>query len=185
MARCVLALVLVAIAARPVSSQNSMQPHQKMQAAMVEAQRKASKKGDEKLSCDALLAELVSVTQDPAMQAAAIKLGAWSKEKQDELNAKAAAAKGEMAVGMTMGLMSGLVSALMPGLSAMTGGAGMARQQAQATAQQAEAARNVQSIAEMGNVMMPILPNLMRGERVITLAQTRNCEWVQGMMGQQ
>src|SRR6187401_3568535 len=82
------------------------------------------------------------------------------------------------------GFQLSVVSGNMPGLSAMTGGAGMARQQAQATAQQAEAARNVQSIAEMGNVMMPILPNLMRGERVITLAQTRNCEWVQGMMGQ-
>ena len=185
MARYVLALLLVAIVARPVFSQNSMQPHQKMQAAMAQAQSKAIKKGDEKLSCDALLTELMSVTQDPAMQAAATKLGAWSKEKQDALNAKAAAAKGEMAVGMTMGLMSSLVTAFIPGLSAMTGGAGMARQQAQATQQQAEAARNVQSIAEMVDVMMPILPNLMRGERVIELAQTRNCEWVQGMMGQQ
>ena len=33
--------------------------------------------------------------------------------------------------------------------------------------------------------MMPILPNLMRGERVINLAQARKCEWMQGMMGQQ
>ena len=119
------------------------------------------------------------------MQSAATALGIWSKEKQDELNAKAAAAKGEMAVGMTMGLMSGLVTALMPGLSAMTGGAQMARQQAQAAQQQAEAARNVQKIAEMGKVMMPILPALMRGERVIELAQARKCDWVQGMMGQQ
>jgi hypothetical protein len=156
-----------------------------MQAAMAAAQAKATKKGDEKLSCDALLAELVSVTQDPAMQAAATKLGVWSKEKQDELNAKAAAAKGQMAAGMTMGLIGGLATALVPGLSGMIGRGEMARQQAQAAQQQAEAARNVQSIAEMGNVMMPILPGLMRGERVVELAQTRNCEWMQGMMGQQ
>jgi len=184
MTRYVVALLLVAVAARPVFGQNPMQQSQKLQAAMVEAQSKAIKKGDDKLSCDALLTELVSVTQAPAMQEAAIKMGAWSKEKQDALNAKAAAAKGEMAIGMTMGLISGLVSAFVPGLGAITGGAGMAAQQAQAAQQQAEAARNVQRIAEMGNVMMPILPNLMRGERVITLAQTRNCEWMQGMMGQ-
>jgi len=185
MARYVLALLLVAIAAPPVFGQNAMQQSQKMQAAMADAQRKAIKKGDDRLSCDALLNELIAVTQDPAMQAAATKMGAWSKEKQDALNAKAAAAKGEMAIGMTMGLMSGLVSAFVPGLGAITGGAGMAAQQAQAARQQAEAARNVQTIAEMGNMMMPILPNLMRGERVITLAQERNCEWMQGMMGQQ
>jgi hypothetical protein len=180
-----MAFVLLAMAARPVFGQDSMQQYKKMQAAMATAQSKAIKKGDEKLSCDALLAELVSVTQDPAMQAAAIKLGAWSKEKQDELNAKAAAAKGEMAVGMTMGLMGGLVTALMPGLSGITGRGEMARQHTHAMQQQAEAARNVQSIAELGNVMMPILPGLMRGERVIELAQTRQCEWMQGMMGQQ
>jgi hypothetical protein len=180
-----MALVLLGVAARPVFGQDSMQQYKKMQAAMTAAQAKATKKGDDKLSCDALLSELVSVTQDPAMQAAAIKFGVWSKEKQDELNAKAAAAKGEMAVGMTMGLMAGLTTALVPGLSAMTDRAQIARQQAQAAQQQAEAARNVQRVAEMGDVMIPLLPGLMRGERVITLAHSRNCEWTQGMMGQQ
>jgi hypothetical protein len=185
MARYVLTLALLAMLVRPAFGQNAMQQYQKMQAAMAEAQTKATKKGDERLSCDALLAELVAVTQDPKMQAAAIKLGAWSKEKQDELNAKAAAAKAEMAVGMTMGLMAGLTTALVPGLSAITDRAQMARQQTQAAQQQAEAARNIQRNAEIGDAMIPILPGLMRGERVITLAHSRNCEWTQGMMGQQ
>jgi hypothetical protein len=35
------------------------------------------------------------------------------------------------------------------------------------------------------NVMLTILPQLMRGERVIELAQARKCAWMQGMIGQQ
>lgn len=185
MSRHVVVLVLILIGGISAAGQNPTQRYQKMQAAMVEAQTKASKKGDEKLSCEALQAELVASALDPNVQATAMKLGTWSKEQQDALAAKTAEAKAGIAMGMTVGLMSSLTSMFVPGLSAFTERAAVAGQQANMAQAQAEASRNVQQVAELGDVILTILPQLMRGERVIELAQTRKCAWMQGMMGQQ
>lgn len=50
---------------------------------------------------------------------------------------------------------------------------------AMAPAQQAQAAQNVQQRMQQGQEMMRVLPQLMRGQRVIELAQARKCGWIQ------
>ena len=58
------------------------------------------------------------------------------------------------------------------------------RQQAlvDAAQAQAEAAQNIQSRMQQAQEMIGILPHVMRGQRVIELAQARNCDWLAGAM---
>jgi hypothetical protein len=45
----------------------------------------------------------------------------------------------------------------------------------------AQAARNMQERMQQAQEMMGIMPYLMRGQRVIELAQARSCAWVRGV----
>jgi hypothetical protein len=49
---------------------------------------------------------------------------------------------------------------------------------AQAQAQQAQAASNIEQRMQQAQEMMGIMPQLMRGQRILELAQARNCAWV-------
>ncbi|HZO00375.1 MAG TPA: hypothetical protein VFB93_04180 [Burkholderiales bacterium] len=46
-----------------------------------------------------------------------------------------------------------------------------------AQSQQIEAAQNIQQRMQQAQEMIGIMPQMMRGQRVIELAQARNCEW--------
>ena len=79
-----------------------------------------------------------------------------------------------------MGLASSIASMFVPGLGMFTGRAQAAAAQAQAAQASVEAARNVQQMEERMNDMMTILPQMMRGQRLMELAQARKCDWLAG-----
>jgi hypothetical protein len=151
----------------------------KMQMAMADAQAKASRPGDNAMSCDALRVELETMMRDPAVQATAKANGAVAQEKLDELEKGKAEAKGAAAAQMATSLFSGLASAFVPGLGMMTGGAQQAAARAQAAQGQAQAAKNQQDMIAMGDRMIPIMPQIMRGNRLMELAQAKKCDWMQ------
>lgn len=161
------------VAPAPVSAQADMM---KWQSAMVAAQAAAVKPGDEALPCEALHKELVSSMNDPAIQAYAAKTDAAyakelaAREKKGAMTAEAAAA-------LAASLASGPA---MTGLPPMPTGPGqpMTPQQMQ----QAMLAQQQASIAYM-NQLAPIMPVLMRSQRVSQLAAMKNCAWMTGGVG--
>jgi len=66
-----------------------------------------------------------------------------------------------------------LFGSLVPGGA----GLGLAGTAAMAQSQQIEAAQNIQQRMQQAQEMIGIMPQMMRGQRVIELAQARNCEW--------
>jgi hypothetical protein len=55
------------------------------------------------------------------------------------------------------------------------GGRGHSAAVAQAEAQKLQAARNIQERMQQAQEIMSIMPQMMRGDRVIQLGQARNC----------
>jgi hypothetical protein len=152
----------------------------KLQKAMADAQAKAGRPGDNALTCDAIQNEIVSSMRDPAVTAAATKAGAWGAEQQAKLEEASGSSKGAMAAQMAMGLASSLGSMFLPGLGLATGGAQAAIAQTHAARQAAAASSNVQQLEEAMKDMIGILPQLMRGQRLMELAQSRKCDWLAG-----
>ena len=103
------------------------QDYQAMSQAMDKAQAEASRPGDEKLTCDQLEEQLISLTQDPDFQAHVEAAGVDAQKKQEALKT----AQGQIAVQKFRTVM----------MAAMPGAAypGMASAQAQAKAQGAGA----------------------------------------------
>ena len=145
----------------------------KLQMTMMEAQQKSIKPGDEALPCEALQKELVSTMNDPAIQAYAAKTNeAYAKElatqKKPGMTPDAAAA---LAAALTSGAgLNGL-----GGMPNVTPGQAMTPQQMQ----QAIAAQQQATMAYM-NQLAPIMPSLMRSQRVTQLALVKNCVWATG-----
>lgn len=143
------------------------QDYQAMARAMEKAQADASKPGDEKLTCEQLEDQLVTVTQDPALQAHVEAAGAEALKKQEAMKV----AQGKIAAEKFRTVMM----AVMPG-AAMPG---MATAQAQAQAQGASAMNQGAARMKQMEKMMPLLPTMMRGQRVIELAVAKRCEWAE------
>jgi hypothetical protein len=145
----------------------------KLQMAMVEAQQKAMKPGDEALPCEALQKELVSTMTDPAIQAHAAKTNpAYAKELEAQQKKGVMTADGAAA----------LAAALAPG-AALTGGMpNVTPGQTPQQMQQAMLAQQQATIASM-NQLMPLMPALMRGQRVAMLATMKNCSLATGGLG--
>jgi hypothetical protein len=186
MVNFVRAVMLLALLGGPRNAQKSPTGNDqvdKLQKAMADAQAKAARPGDNALSCDGLQNEIVSSMRDPAVTAAATKAGAWGTEQQRKLEDAQGASKAAIAGQMAMGLASSLGSIFLPGLGMLTGGAQNAVAQAQAAQASAAAARNVQQLEEVMNNMMGILPQVMRGQRLLELAQARKCDWLAGSAG--
>ena len=143
------------------------QDYQAMAQAMEKAQADASKPGDDKLTCEQLQDQLVTVTQDPAFQGYVEAAGADAQKKQEAMKA----AEGRIAVERCRTLLM----AVMPG-AAMPG---MAAAQAQAQAQGANAMNQAAARMQQMEKMMPLLPSIMRGQRVVELAVAKRCEWAE------
>jgi hypothetical protein len=62
---------------------------------------------------------------------------------------------------------------VVPGVDA----AATAAMAAQAPAMQAQTQANVQARAQQAQSMTAMLPQMMRGQRLVELAQARNCDW--------
>jgi hypothetical protein len=89
----------------------------------------------------------------------------------DKLNSASGPSKASIAAHMAVGFASSFV----PGL----GVASSAAQAAQARSQAAEAAKNQAQMTERTQEMMKVLPQLMRGQRLVELGQARKCDWTQ------
>jgi hypothetical protein len=161
---------------RPAAPQGMPDPEQ-MQATMDAAQKNARRTGDEAMTCDAMQTELVADMQDPKLQAVTAKMGASAKEEQDKLNAAKGAAdasgasKGSIAAQMA----KSFATSMIPG----AGMTQMAGQQAQIQAQMAQAAQNQAAMVQRMNDMMTIMPQMMRGQRLVELGQAKKCDWAQ------
>jgi hypothetical protein len=183
MTKLLLASLLIAGVAMPLRAQTSNalqadQQMQKMQLAMADAQAKASRPGDTRMSCAEMQQELEGQMRQPAVRAAAAANGAIAKEKLDELDKAKSEASAQVATQMASNLFMGFASAFMPGMGMITGRAQQAQMQAKAAQDQAKAQQNAQDIAKMADSMIAILPQMMRGNHMMELAQAKNCDWI-------
>jgi hypothetical protein len=146
-------------------------PADDMNAAMEKAQKDAHRPGDDALGCDALQEQMVAYSNDPAVRSVMTRQGLWGQDQMDKLNG---AGSGRSKASVAAQAAMGFASAFIPGL----GGVSMAAQAAQAQGQAAQAEQNqAQMMARMQD-MLTILPQMMRGQRVMELAQARKCDWL-------
>ena len=169
-----LAVAALTYAASGVSAQAIPKEYAEMAAAMQAAQARAMRPGDEALPCAALEKELVASMNDPAIQAyagksvAAAQKNATAAEKSKAPMTPQAAAALAAALGAGGGLPPGLAGGgLPPGLAARGD-----------LAAQAQAAQKLQ--AEQMKQMIPIMPQMMRSQRVMQLAAVKQCAWMFG-----
>jgi hypothetical protein len=136
-----------------------------LQAAFEKAQADSIRPGDEKLDCDALKEEMIENASKPEVQAYVEKSGAWAKKEKDAMKP----GKGRVAVQTAVSVFSSVVP----------GGdwAGIMAAKAQAPMQQAQTMQRLQEHMQMMNEMIPIMPYMMRGQRVVDLAKMRSCDW--------
>ena len=150
----------------PVRAQTPASTYTDLQAGLEAAQAAANRPGDAALGCDALEKELVASVKHPAVESYMAKSGAAAKEQMAAMNA----ARGRAATQTALTLFGSLV----PGGA----GLGLAGTAAMAQSQQLEAARNIEQRMQQAQEMIGIMPQMMRGQRVIELAQARNCDWM-------
>lgn len=153
---------LLAGLAGPVAAQMN---YSDMQAAMQAAQAAANRPGDETLTCEQLQAELNSSATSPGLQSSIASAGAAEQERA------APAPSGQAQAAAT------LLGSVLPGADMAGLAAGAARGQAQG----AQASANLQQHTAQSQNMMGNLPQMMRGQRVLDLAQARNCAWTRSM----
>jgi hypothetical protein len=140
--------------------------YQSLVNALSKAQQEAIHRGDEKLDCPALEQQLIAAVTAPSVQAYVEKAG--EQAQRDQAQAKPDPAK------MTAQGALAAFSSLVPGGA----WAGMMAGVAEMSGMQAQTAANLQQRVQQTNDMVKILPQLLRGQRVIELAQQRGCEWV-------
>ena len=164
LARFVLSFMLGWFAA-PVLGQAQQLNHAEFMARIDAAQAAASRAGDSALSCDQLEIELVTASKDPALQSYVARSGATAKqEMQASKNAS-----GRAATQTALTILS-----VVPG-GAMAGFVGMA---AESEAQKTAAARNISEKIQQAEELLTLMPQVMRGQRIIELAQARKCDWI-------
>jgi len=162
-----LTLFLAAACAAPRAPDPGADPTLELHAAMQSARAAAARPGDQSLSCEALQTELGETMKHPAIQSFT-----------DAAAQQAAPVTGAPGGGTPAGAASALLGAVLPGADA----ASTAAMAAQAPAMQAQTQANVQARAQQAQTMTAMLPQMMRGQRLIELAQARNCEWLSGAM---
>ena len=151
-----------------------------LEAAQAAAEANASRPGDEALSCEALQAEMVAIAQSPEMQAFAQTAGAQAQSdlaKINEAQAAQQAAAGSRP-GLARGIAQGVVSGVVPGLGQAQAAAQQAASMAQAAQAQQQVRQNQQSMLALGGQAAAMAGPMMRGQRVMELAQARDCAWL-------
>jgi hypothetical protein len=150
----------------------------RLQTAMVAAQAAAVRPGDEALPCEALDKELVSTMTSPAIQAYAAQTNAAFAQQITAQQQKKTPMAAQSAAAMAAALVPAAGMAGMAQMPQVTPGQPMTPQQMQAAMQ----AQQQASIAYM-NQLAPIMPALMRSQRVTMLAMAKNCTWATGGLG--
>lgn len=165
MLRLFVVIAVLSAMTAPARAQTPASTYTDLQAGLEAAQAAANRPGDAALGCDALEKELVASVKHPAVESYMAKSGAAAQQQMAAMNA----AKGRAATQTALTLFGSLV----PGGA----GLGLAGTAAMAQSQQLEAARNIEQRMQQAQEMIGIMPQMMRGQRVIELAQARNCEW--------
>jgi len=168
MLKTLVAFAVFVSAGSIASAQRSPNDMKAMMAALESAQKTASRPGDAAMNCEALEKELVTTVNDPAIQAFVEKNGAAAQKDYEALKTGTAAMTGQMA--------ASIAASLVPGADF----AQIAAAQAQAPFQAAQAAQRVEGRAMQFSELLKILPQLMRGQRVIELAAMKQCAWATG-----
>jgi hypothetical protein len=150
----------------------------KLQTTMIAAQQAAIKPGDESLPCEALDKELVSTMNSPAIQAYAAQTNAAFAQQLTAQQQKKTPMAAQAAAAMAAALVPAPGMAGMAQMPQVTPGQPMTPQQMQAVME----AQQQASIAYM-NQLAPIMPALMRSQRVTMLAMAKNCTWANGGLG--
>lgn len=167
------AAILCLAVSSPVAAQSAEDSMLAMESAMADAQAQAARPGDETLECAQLEAEMVATMQDPAVQATIAAQGADAQAQMERMNGARDQMRAQMGVSMFMGL----ASAFIPG----AGYAQMIQQQAMANQSRGMAEQHMADMNAMAGRMMPIMPQMMRGQRIYELAQARECAFIQQM----
>src|SRR5688572_1953809 len=131
------------------SAQTPESTYSELQSSLEAAQTGAIRAGDESLGCEALESELVATVKQPAVQSYIAKSGAVAQERSKALNTVPTQTASQSALT--------LFSSIVPGGA----WAGHAAGVAQAQAQQAQAASNIQQRMQQAQEMMGIIPYLM------------------------
>jgi hypothetical protein len=161
----------IGLAFAPAAAAQDYAAMENLQQAMADAQAQAARPGDEQLDCDQLQGEMVTAMQDPAVQSAVAANGADAQSQLDQMNAARGQARAQIATNMFMGIASSFI----PGM----GYAQMVQQRAQAVQYQQQAQQNMAQMSAMMERMTPIMPQLMRGQRVYELAQGQQCAFLE------
>jgi hypothetical protein len=170
MFRFLVLFVAVSGMAATARAQTPASTYTDLQAGLAAAQAAANRPGDAALGCDALEKELVASVKHPAVESYIAKSGAAAQQQQAAMDA----AKGRAATQTALTLFGSVV----PGGA----GPGLAGTAALAQSQQVDAAQNVQQRMQQAQEMIGIMPQMMRGQRVIELAQQKNCDWLAGSL---
>jgi hypothetical protein len=159
----ILSVGILTVAAVGVGAQAVPKEYAEMAAAMQAAQARAMHPGDESLPCAALEKELVSSMNDPAIQAYAGKSAAAAQKNATAAEKSKAPMTPQAAAALAAAFGAG--GGLPPGLAA-------------GYAAQSQAAQKLQ--AEQMKQMIPIMPQMMRSQRIIQLAAVKQCAWMFG-----
>jgi hypothetical protein len=146
--------------------------------AQAEAEASAIRPGDEDLSCEALQAEMVSISQamQPLLEGPAQQFAAdLSKLEEAQAEAEAQAPPRPRFGQIARGLATGVV----PGMDRANAAAQQAQSIAQAEQARAETNENLEKVAALSEGTAAMAGPAMRGQRVLELAEGRNCAWLQ------
>ncbi len=141
-----------------------------MQANMAMSQASANRPGDEAMTCDQLQVEMTALFQDPKFRASIDAMGA---QAQAQLARQQQAQAGALATGIGAGI-AGAAASVIPGMGWLSGGFAAA-QMASVDSQVKQASR--ESSAMLTN-MNDAIPQMMRGERLHTLASGKKCAFL-------
>jgi hypothetical protein len=161
-----IALSLALSLAAPVAAAQNYDEMAAFDRALDDAIAQASRPGDERLSCDQLQAEIVATMQDPAVQTAVAENGAQAQQQLDLMNA----AQGAMRAQIGVSLFMGLASAFIPGMGYL--------QPLMEARQERQRQETMERAAQMLERMLPIMPQMMRGQRLYELAQAQQCAFL-------
>ena len=149
-----------------------IQDPQAMMAAVQSAQAEASRPGDEKLTCEELEAELGAMVNDPMVQAN-IAIGGAAAERD---MAALAEAKKAYDAQLPASVAAGVAASAAPGGQY----AALGKAVAEAESKKGIAAERLQERASLAAGAMDMMPQLMRGQRIIELGTARGCEFAKG-----
>jgi hypothetical protein len=128
--------------------------YQELMVAMTAAQAKANRPGDDAMTCPAIEKELLTSVNDPAIQTYAAKAAGIAEKQAIAATGSKAPTTAQGALALLGGLGAG--DALSGGMAAPLAG-----------------------VAQM-KALLPIMPQMMRAQRLVGLAAMRSCPWIFG-----